>query len=156
MNPFVPDPEIEALDLSPVAKAAAYALKTAHPSVKFTSGRRGKDDQARAMASNVVFNRKWIQETYVANDASKACQKWVDDNPTKKAKTDVAAGLFAVMNALTDAQLSKLSKHLSGDAFDVQPVDQDADAIKATINTLTGLSRFLDKEGGLVRWHAQF
>ncbi|MEO8662840.1 MAG: hypothetical protein ABI693_30550 [Bryobacteraceae bacterium] len=156
MNPFVPDPEIEALDLGVVAKAAAYELKTAHPSVKFTSGRRGKDDQARAMASNVVFNRKWIQETYVANDASKACQKWVDDNPTRKAKTDVAAGLLAVMNSLTDAQLSKLSKHLSGDAFDVQPVEQDADAIKATINSLTGLSRFLEKEGGLVRWHAQF
>jgi hypothetical protein len=116
VNPSVPDPEIEALDLRAVARAAAYALKAAHPAVKFTSGRRGKDDQARAMASNVVFNRKWIQETYVANDASKACQKWVDDNPTKKAKADVAAGLLAVMNALTDAQLSKLSKHLSGDA----------------------------------------
>jgi hypothetical protein len=29
----------------------------------FTSGRRDKDDQARAMASNVVKNRKWIGET---------------------------------------------------------------------------------------------
>jgi hypothetical protein len=55
-----------------------------------------------------------------------------------------------------DAELSTLSKHLSGDAFDVQPVDTDADAIKKTIRGLDGLDKFLEKEGGLVRWHAQF
>jgi len=49
-----------------------------------------------------------------------------------------------------------LSKHLSGEAFDVQPVDKDAEAIKKTIRGLTGLDKFFDTEGGLVRWHAQF
>jgi hypothetical protein len=52
--------------------------------------------------------------------------------------------------------LAMLSKHLSGDAFDVQPVDTDAAAIKKTIRGLKGLDRFLEKEGGLIRWHAQF
>jgi len=124
--------------------------------VKFTSGRRNKDDQARAMASNVVHNRKWIEETYVSTTISKACQKWVDDNPDKKTQDEIAAGLLSVMNAAADADLGKLSKHLSGDASDVQPVETDAEAIKKTIRGLSGLDKFLEKEGGLVRWHAQF
>jgi len=150
------DPQIEALDLKGNARSGAYALKKAHPSVKFTSGRRNKEDQARAMASNVVHNRKWIEETYVSTTISKACQKWVDDNPDQKTQDEIAAGLLSVMNAATDADLGKLSKHLSGDAFDVQPVETDADAIKKTIRGLSGLDKFLEKEGGLVRWHAQF
>lgn len=150
------DPAIEALNLRATARAAAYALKKAHPSVKFTSGRRNKADQARAMASNVVHERKWIERTYKAGVVSKACQKWVDDNPDKKTKAEIAAGLLSVMDAAADGDLAKLSKHLSGDAFDVQPVEADADAIKKTIRGLKGLEKFLDKEGNLVRWHAQF
>ncbi len=34
--------------------------------------------------------------------------------------------------------------------------DEDAEAIKKTIRGLSGLDKFLDTEGGLVRWHAQF
>ena len=151
------DPAIEALNLRSTAKKAAYKLKKAHPSVVFTSGRRNKRDQARAMASNVVLNRKWIQQTYASSKASKACQKWVDDHPDKKTKAEIEEGLAGVLDTLTDADLAQLSKHLSGDAFDVKPVTgHDADAIKKTIRGLPGLSRFLDKEGGLVRWHAQF
>jgi hypothetical protein len=156
ISPSDLDPVIEALNLRGAAKRAAYALKKAHPSVKFTSGRRNKVDQARAMASNVVRNRKWIAETYLVNVVSKACQKWVDDNPTKKTQDEIAAGLLSVFDATADADLSRISKHLSGDAFDIQPVEKDAEAIKATIRSLEGLDRFLDKEGGLVRWHAQF
>ena len=150
------DPDIEALDLADAAKKGAYALKKQFPAVVFTSGRRDKAGQASAMASNVISNRNWIKETYAKNDASDACQKWVDDNPTKKTKAEIAAGLKSTMDGLTDAQLGQLSKHLSGEAFDVQPVDKDADGIKAAIKALDGLSKFLDKEGGLVRWHAQF
>jgi hypothetical protein len=150
------DPDIEALNLRGSARKGAYALKKAHPSVTFTSGRRDKADQARAMASNVVQNRKWIEETYVSTKLSKACQKWVNDNPDKKTQDEIAEGLLSVLNGATDAELSTLSKHLSGDAFDVQPVDTDADAIKKTIRGLDGLDKFLEKEGGLVRWHAQF
>jgi len=150
------DPEIEALDLAPTARAGAYALKKAHPTVRFTSGRRDKAQQASAMASNVVKNRKWIEETYVASDLRTKCQEWVDKNPDKKTQSEIAEGLLSVFNSVSDAELASISKHLSGDAFDVQPVDTDAEKIKATIRGLTGLSKFLDKEGGLVRWHAQF
>jgi hypothetical protein len=152
----ITDPDIAALNLRGAAKQGAYALKKAHPSVRFTSGRRGKADQARAMASNVIHNRNWIKETYVSTKISRACQKWVDDHPDETSKEDIAAGLLTVMNDHSDDQLALLSKHLSGDAFDVQPVEADAAAIKKTIRGLKGLDRFLEKEGGLVRWHAQF
>lgn len=152
----VTDAEIEGLDLADTAKQAAYELKKKHPTVSFTSGRRNKAEQAGAMAGNVVLNRNWISETYASSTASEKCQKWVDDNKDKKTAIEISAGLLSVLNGLTDAQLSGLSKHLSGEAFDVQPVTDGADAIKTTIQGLTGLSRFLEKEGGLVRWHAQF
>lgn len=157
------DPDIEALNLKGKARTGAYALKKAHPSVAFTSGRRDKSEQAHAMASNVTApskekgkdNRKWIGDTYSPSKVSKACQKWVDDNPDKKTIDEVSEGLLSVLDAATDDELALLSKHLSGEAFDVQPVETDADAIKKTIRGLDGC-KFLEKEGGLVRWHAQF
>jgi hypothetical protein len=150
------DPAIEALNLSGDAYTGAYALKKAHPAVTFTSGRRSKADQARAMASNVVNNRKWIEQTYAESDLRKACQKWVDDNPKKTTQAEIAAGLVSVFDGVTDEVLGGFSKHLSGAAFDVQPVTKDAEEIKKTIRGLKGLDKFLDTEGGLVRWHAQF
>ncbi len=152
------DAAIEALNLSDTAKNAAYKLKAQFPKVIFTSGRRDKAAQASAMASNVVQNRNWIKQTYIDSDAIRACQQWVDDNPDKVTRADIAAGLEAVLDGLTDAQLSHVSKHLSGDAFDVQPVTENADAIKQMLRTLTQQAggKFLDKEGGLLRWHAQF
>ena len=150
------DAAIEALDLAEPARSGAYSLKGQFPSVVFTSGRRGKADQARAMASNVVSNRKWIQQTYLANDASRACQQWVDEHSEAVTKADIAQGLLDTLDSLTDDQVGRISKHLSGEAFDVQPVTENAAAIKAAILALPGLSKFLDKEGGLVRWHAQF
>ncbi|MDQ2778661.1 MAG: hypothetical protein M3Y32_03780 [Pseudomonadota bacterium] len=124
--------------------------------MRFTSGRRSKADQPRAMASNVLKNRKWIAETYKDTPLRASCQKWVDDNPDKKTQADIAAGLLTVLASATDEQLGGFSRHLSGMAFDVQPVDTDAEAIKKTLRELPKLEFFLDSEGGLVRWHAQF
>jgi len=152
------DPAIEALALAPLARAAAYALKARHPHVVFTSGRRDKASQARAMAANVVLNRRWIRETYLDHAACRACQRWVDDHPEATTKEAIAIGLLAVLEALADADLAHLSKHLSGEAFDVKPIPAHAggDAVKATLRALPGLTKFLEREGGLVRWHAQF
>ncbi|MBU6438528.1 MAG: hypothetical protein KGQ77_13455, partial [Betaproteobacteria bacterium] len=145
-----------ALHLAPTARCAAYILKLAHPSVRFTSGRRSLEDQARAMAANVMRNRKWIEQTYRPSVVRDQCQVWIDDNPDQKSAKALETGLLAVLRKAPDEELSRFSKHLSGEAFDVQPIDQDADAIKATIRGLPGLDRFLDTEGGLVRWHVQF
>ncbi len=99
------------------------------------------------MASKVVKNRKWIEETYAASDLRTALQKWVDDNPKITKPAEVAAGLLGVFEAAAAE---------AGEAFDVQPVTPDAEAIKATIRGLEGLGKFLETEGGRVRWHTQF
>ena len=150
------DPAIEMLNLSARARKAAYILKRAHPTVRFTSGRRTAAEQASAMASNVIKNRKWIVQTYAKSTLSTKCQAWVDKNPAMKTKHEIAAGLAGILKVAKDSELRRLSKHLSGDAFDVQPVVENAAKIKKTIRNLPGLDRFLDKEGGLIRWHAQF
>lgn len=154
--PPVPDDAIEALSLAPVAKTAAYALKKAQPSVKFTSGRRVLADQVRAMASNVVLDRAWIGTTYKDSPLGRRLQAWVHSHPQVKTKGEIAAGLTSVFAAATQAEVGSFSKHLSGEAFDVQPVVPDTNNIIATIRGLAGLELFLEKEGQLVRWHAQF
>lgn len=150
------DVEIEALGLADTAKKAAYSLKKQQPTVSFTSGKRTKQDQARAMASNVLLNRKWIEETYAKSNVRNDCQKWIDENSEKKTAEEIEIGLIEVLNKYTDEQLGVFSKHISGMAFDIQPVDEGADKMKQTIKGLEGLDKFLEKEGGLTRWHAQF
>lgn len=108
------------------------------------------------MASNVVLNRRWIEQTYAKSRARDNCQKWVNDNTQIKTKEEMEEGLLGVLNQLSQEELSRFSKHLAGEAFDVQPVEQNADRIKDTIRNLQGVTKFIDKEGGLVRWHVQF
>ena len=148
---------IESLKLSPKAKKAAELLQKQHPDIVFTSGRRDLDGQARAMAGNVVKNRNWIKETYRENDASKACQKWVDDHPEAKTQKEIAAGLAETFDRL-GPKAGQISRHLTGDAFDVQPVQEKtkADAIKKSIRELPDVKQFLEKEGGLEIWHVGF
>ena len=49
-----------------------------------------------------------------------------------------------------------ISKHLTGEAFDVKPQSQNADRIKAEMNALPGRSFFTAVEGGRTIWHVQF
>src|SRR5688500_20312419 len=67
------DPAIEALQLRGAAKRGGDALKQAHPSVKFTSGRRGQSDPARAMASKCALKRERNAQTHVGTAVSCAC-----------------------------------------------------------------------------------
>lgn len=144
----------ESLGLRGYALMGARALKAAHPSVVFTSGKRNATDQARAMAANVALNRQWIAQTYKISVARHACQQWVNAHPGTT-RAQIEAGLLGVFATLPDAELLKLSRHLTGDAFDVEPVP-NGDAIKSCIRDLPGLDCFLEREGGLTRWHAQF
>ena len=144
---------IEEMDLAPIAKNAATILLAKHPNIQFTSGRRTKFQQARAMAGNVVKNRKWIGQTYLAGAK---LQHWVDTHPEARTVDAITAGLAEVIQSMADEECNKISRHLTGRAFDVRPVTANAAAIKADIRALPGLHKFLEKEGGLVRWHAQF
>ncbi|MGH9933469.1 MAG: hypothetical protein ACREA9_30160 [Pyrinomonadaceae bacterium] len=144
---------VEEMDLEPIAKEAATALHEKYPHLEFTSGRRSIFQQAHAMAGNVVLRRKWIGKTYLAGAK---LQQWVDNHPEANTVDEITAGLVEVMNAMPEEELVKISRHLTGRAFDIRPVKANAAAIKADIRKLPGLHKFLDHEGGLVRWHAQF
>jgi hypothetical protein len=149
--------DINSLHLSSKAKKGAQQLLKEYPRIVFTSGRRDLAQQANAMAANVVEKRDYVKETYSSNEASKACQKWVDDHPDATTQKVIAAGLLETLKAL-GPKAGQISKHLTGDAFDIQPVKdkEQADAIKKSIRELPGLQKFLEKEAGLERWHVQF
>ena len=109
------------------------------------------------MAGNVVTNRKWIEQTYKASAERDALQRWVDANPNATTKAAIAQGLSSIMTGWSDDQKSGFSAHFGGRAFDVQPVAGPAgDSIKQSIRNLPKLRKFLDQEGGIVIWHAEF
>jgi hypothetical protein len=145
-----------ALELAEPARSAATTLLVKHPDIKFTSGRRDAASQAHAIASNVVHNRQWIQQTYAAPNERAELQQWVDTHPEATTQEQIATGLRHILDTWSDDKRARLSKHFAGLAFDVQPVTKDAEQIKADIRALDGLGKFLDKEGGQVVWHAQF
>jgi hypothetical protein len=146
---------IESLNLSPKAKKAAEILLKKYPDIVFSSGRRDLAGQAHAMAGNVVKKRDWIGKTYAPNDASKACQKWIDEHPEAKTQKQIAAGLLETLKSL-GPKGGMMSRHLTGDAFDIQPVKKNPDEVKKAIKELPGVKQFLDHEGGLEIWHVGF
>jgi GH24 family phage-related lysozyme (muramidase) len=157
-QPKVPDiktQKISPLNLSPKAKKAAEALLEKYPDIIFTSGRRDLAEQAKAMAQNVVQARDYIKSTYKTNDAGTACQKWVDDHQDATTEDKIAAGLLKTLTELGD-KAGQISLHLTGDAFDVQPVPKDAPAILKAMKELKGCTEFFEKEAGLVIWHVGF
>jgi hypothetical protein len=146
--------QIDDLDLVEYAKSGAKTLLDKYPDTIFTSGRRNSQQQADAMAPNIVKDRQWIKKTYAASPERDSLQEWVDDNPDATTATDISAGLKSIMDTWSDAQKGGFSKHFGGQAFDVQPVD-DSD-VKDFIRNLDHLRKFFDKEGGLTIWHADF
>jgi hypothetical protein len=157
-EPPASDPAVDALDLQPKAKAVANALKKKFPAISFTSGKRDEtEEQASAMAGNVVKNRNWITETYADKTLAAQLQKWLDDNPKATTKADIAKGLSDTMSTWTDKEKGRLSAHFTGEAFDIQPQTDKAKEIKAEADSLASAQggKFLEKEGGLERWHVQ-
>jgi hypothetical protein len=145
---------IDELDLVEYAKSGAQTLLDKYPDTIFTSGRRNSQQQADAMAPNIVKDRQWIQKTYAASAERDSLQKWVDDNPDATTASDISAGLKSIMDTWSDTQKGKFSKHFGGQAFDVQPVDDSG--VKDFIRNLAHLHKFFDNEGGLTIWHADF
>jgi hypothetical protein len=145
------DPEIESLNLNGPMTDLAYELRDRYPTIRFTSGRRSIASQARAMAANVVQQRQWIAQTYRSSPLRDALQQWVDSHPGSTA-AQIEAGLTAIFAAASPADVASFSRHLSGDAFDVQPINGAlGNAIHNDLSNLPG--RFLDHEGNLRRWH---
>ncbi len=136
----------------------AMRLKRMFPNAVITSGLRTVSDQARSMAQNVVLDRHWISATYLPSKASEACQKWAFDHPAA-AKDELETAFNSILHGFTSDELAKLSKHLSGDAFDVLPIAGIVGLpIKNEMRSLAAElgGKFLEHEGSLVRWHIQF
>lgn len=148
------------LGLRGAASEAARELVAQHPDVEFTSGKRTREEQANAMAENIVkAGRTWIKDTYKDSKVSRVLQKWIDDRPKAKSKTAISGLLLAAMSLFSDDELSSLSCHFTGDAFDVKPIA----GLQGTMVLLTLKSlcqkhggTLITKEGGVVVWHAQF
>ena len=139
-----------------LAKMPPTSMNTQPTRYVFITSAAAKERLLACMnPGNVDKTRDYIKNTYASSDASKACQKWVDDNPDATTQKDIAAGLLETLKGLGN-KAGQISKHLTGDAFDVKPVTKDADAIKKTIKGLTGIKKFLEKESGLTIWHAEF
>ncbi len=112
------------------------------------------------MAANIVASkdRRWIAKTYKQSEVSDALQEWVNLNQQITGRDEISSGLFACMGWFEPKELAKLSKHLSGQAFDVKPTDGLTGTLM--LSALTKLAKkysgkFIEREGGLVRWHFQ-
>ena len=126
---------IEELQLEPIADHGARLLQQKHPNIEFTSGRRMIAQQAHTMAANIVSlnDRQFIGRTYLAGAK---LQQLVDAHPNAVTVDVITAGLLGVMNGMAEDEVLKISRHLTGRAFDVRPVRQNAGAIKADIRAL--------------------
>lgn len=148
------DPAIERLNLSFDTREVAYNLKALVPTVQFTSGLRDVPSQIKAMAENVVKDRRFIAKTYTSTPLSRALQAWIDAHPEAITAGQIEAGMTSVTNTFPLADVQALSKHTAGQAFDVKPVNgSTGDSITNFLRTQPG--RFLNREGSLRRWHYQ-
>lgn len=154
------------LDLIEPALGGALILRRAFPGVVFTSGRRSIRDQANAMAENVALSMKrnghpagetWLIRTYKATPVRDALVRWLRGHPSAFNSPGIAAGFMSVFRSMPEDEVARVSKHLVGLAFDVRPVHgmQEGPVLQC-LRTLPHLDKFLDREGGLIRWHAQF
>lgn len=148
--------ELSQLNITGKALAAATQYSLVYPGAVYTSGRRTIDEQAWAMASNIIRNHKWVEQTYVHSAPALACQQWVDTATQPLIEKQIASALTWILAGFEDTSLASLSLHLSGNAFDVLPLAGPQGA--ASIALLQSMARiysgkFLQREGGLIRWH---
>jgi hypothetical protein len=99
-----------------------------------------------------------VSRTYLPSAVKTAICQWLDSNPSTDVDT-IAAGLTSVCGGFSNDDLSAFSKHLGGQAFDVQPGSVDVSVLQSLHDQHVangGQCTFLTREGGLTRWHIQF
>lgn len=153
---------IAQMKLSPNARKGAEWVRSRHPGIVFTSGRRDPLDQSRVMAENTVkYGRNWILKTYKPSPIIDTLCDWLDQNPSKRDAKLITHGFYECLLACHSGHLTKLSKHLTGDAWDAAwPGDELGKQICADMQINMPVEYYLDKiidrEGGLKIIHAQF
>lgn len=143
--------------LTGVAADVARELVKKFPDMVITSARRTIADQARVMAHNEVRERMWIERTYASTRPAQECAAWSAQHP-KATEDELLLAFSRIIAAFPPDEQRKLSRHLTGEAFDVKPIGGAAgeellSALKDWAVQKQG--KFLDREGGLVVWHWQ-
>jgi hypothetical protein len=118
---------------------------------------QASDDAINIIQAN---DPKWMVKVYMASPALSIVQSYIDSQDWPVAADQLAGSIYAAMNSLQPSDLRHISWHLSGDAFDVQPTDDQTmvAALQALVdarNASGGTAKLLTKEGGLTRWHIQ-
>jgi hypothetical protein len=153
---------IAQLQLAPNARRGAEWVRARHPEIVFTSGRRDVLDQARVMAQNTVkYGRAWIGQTYRPSSMIDTLNEWLHQHDDIHETKQIADGFYECLLACHSSGLSRLSRHLTGDAWDAAwPGDVLGDAIVKNIvlnmPAEYGLDRVINREGGLRVLHVQF
>ncbi len=111
------DSAITSLDLESDVADAARELKSQCPTVRFTSGRRSLEEDARAVAHNIVGNRNYMD--IFANSSSKTTIKTYVDAHKDADEDELTKGIAELMGKMTATQRSWIAPHQSGRAFDV-------------------------------------
>lgn len=139
------------------AAKVARELLAAFPGAHLTSARRTVANQALQMARNVVRSRPrdWIGETYKAPlcRAARLCRDLAGEHP--EATAGELAWVFTnAISGLPGDEQRRLSKHLTGEAFDLLP---GSNAMREFLHGAADREggRFLTREGGLDIWHWQ-
>lgn len=160
--------------LAPHVRVQAEGLLAQFGDVlRITSGYRDLQAQARAMATHVMQNRTWINETYrrigrPSYEVGQFLQRLVDQHPDWRSHDEIAEGLW--MQLTHDPRGSLISKHCvqvdgvpAALAFDLDPLEHDGSMtamgqeVWQAILALPGLDPPpLRREGGRVIWHVQF
>jgi hypothetical protein len=153
-QPAVLPLQVDDLRLVEPARSAAIALAAEFPDIVFTSGRHEVASLARAMASNVMINRFWIQQTYKKSKEREALQGWVDAHWQESSQSELEAGIAAIVGGWDEQQKSRFSRHFSGLAFDMRPLR--AKGVMKKIRQLKNLKKFIAREGELGIWHLEF
>lgn len=138
------------------ALEVALAFSAKFPTAVFSRGIRTLRTQCRDMAENVHLNRMWILETYKASKPAMAAHAWVIANKHVRAVGDIADGLEFVLRTFSPEALESLSRHFTGDAFDLRPRSVNREMREWLEDEAEKRGAlFLDREGGLIRYHWQ-
>lgn len=156
------------MGLIPNVKRAAEMVLAKHPNVRFTSGRRTAQSQARAMATNTSkYGIDWLGKTYKDQRMVKCLMTHVSENPEQLGNVDLLSKSFYELLYEHFKAYFERMPHIKGRAFDIGwprgvsglIIREEGEAICKTIEELPaelGLELLLKKEGAHEVIHAQF
>lgn len=149
--------------LSPRAEAGLRWTLSRWPWLTVTSGRRTLAQQITAMATNVSrYGRLWIARTYRPTPLIESMTQWLLAQPEGELTPEaIRSGLMGLAEQAPDQHWMRLSRHLSGDAWDLAWPGEKlgvsiAETIRLEMPKPYQLDRVLTNEGGLRLLHVQF